>query len=123
MNQKFGNYNYFLNILKIDDAQKGNPFRLLKKDFSKNSHKFSYLFGLYEDSLEFEVRCPICLGRVHNAVKPNSCIHIFFFFFLKKWFSLSQKCPVCRTQFDSFIEIDIKKLPKSYSQMNLFASY
>ena len=52
-------------------------------------------FGINEDFFEKEVSCPICLGRVKNAKRPNSCFHSFCSFCINKWKSTSNKCPIC----------------------------
>jgi len=113
----------FLEILKFNQSQNYNPFDKINKTQSNNFPKFFNFFGSYEDSLEIEVRCPICLGRVHNAVNSPSCRHIFCSLCLKKSMKYSKKCPVCRVKIYSVMKIDIKTFPLLDTQMDIFAKY
>ena len=123
MNKNTEYFNSFLNILKNQNSQNFNPFqRPDKANFTDNDNLFSP-FELYEDSLENEVRCPICLGRVHIAVKSSLCRHIFCQVCLKKWIGISRKCPVCRTKINSIGRVDIRKVPIFNSQMDIFVKY
>ena len=123
MNKRGDYFNSFLNILKKQNSQIFNPFqRPDKANLTKKGNIFSP-FGLYEDSLENEVRCPICLGRVHIAVSSSLCRHIFCKVCLKKWITISRKCPVCRTKINSIERVDINKVPILNSQIDIFIKY
>lgn len=66
------NYESFLKIL-IEQRDKRNCNSNVYQIFPQlpdYKNKFN-LFSIYEDSLEKEVRCPICLGRVGLAVRPS----------------------------------------------------
>ena len=112
----------FVHILFSLQNQNSNPFEICRQTKKANANRFSCPFGLYEDSLNFEIRCPICLGRVHIASKPYYCNHIFCLTCINKWHKLSKKCPVCRREIHSISKIDIKDIPLS-SQMDLYAKY
>jgi len=122
MNHLTNNIDSFVHILYSLQNQNSNPFEICRQIQKGNTYRFSYPFGLYEDSLDFEVRFPICLGRVHIASKPYYCKHIFCFPCINKWRALSKKCPVCRRDIHSISKIDIKEISIS-SQMDLYAKY
>lgn len=114
------NYDSFLKILlqQREEANINSNIKPLFFQFPDYNYKFNF-FSTYEDSLEKEVRCPICLGRVALAVRPSKCRHIFCKLCIKKWMKSSDKCPYCRTQFKTIIKVDIKDNNIS-PQMNLF---
>lgn len=122
MNHLSNRLDNFVHILYLLKNQNFNPFEIDEHKKKRNTDRFSYPFGLYEDSLDFEVRCPICLGRVHIASKPLYCNHIFCFPCINKWCTLSKKCPVCRRDICSISKIDLKEISVS-SQMDLYAKY
>ena len=100
----------FLRILLDIKKRQTNPFQICKnKEINNKVKDFYSPFGFYEDQFEKEVRCPICLGRVGNASKPSSCIHIFCSLCIKDWLKLSNKCPVCRTKIDELSKVDINE--------------
>lgn len=114
------NYESFLKIL-IEQRDKRNSNSNVYQIFPQlpdYKNKFN-LFSIYEDSLEKEVRCPICLGRVGLAVRPSKCRHIFCRLCLEKWMKSSDKCPYCRVQFKRIIKVDIQDINIS-SQKDLF---
>ena len=109
--------NNFLSILLNLKKSGSNPFSLMNStqintDFRNNPFEF------YEDLLDQEMRCPICLGRVKSAIKPTSCIHIFCSYCIKKWCKTSIKCPVCRREMSSLSKVDISKI--DFNQMDLY---
>ena len=108
----------FLNTLLSLNDHTSNPFLIASIKNKGKKDRYNYPFGSYEDSLKIEVRCPICLGRVHDASKPLYCIHIFCFNCLKKWYKNASKCPICRADICSIIRIDINEF-YSTSQMDL----
>lgn len=119
MDNKNFNKSFFLSRLYNNKAINHNPFLLsLKPEINKLNNCFSP-FGFFEDLLEEEVRCPICLGRTTKASSPDCCFHTFCNFCLKKWKKSSNKCPICRKNFSSIKYIDIRD-PKIKDQMNLF---
>ena len=100
----------FLKILLDLKNKQTNPFQIFKnKEINNKVNNYYSPFGFYEDQFEKEVRCPICLGRVSNASKPSSCIHIFCSLCINKWLKLSNKCPVCRTQIGELNKVDINE--------------
>ena len=115
------NYESFLKILikQKEDSNLNSKFGILIPNCFYLNYKYN-LFSNYEDSLDKEVRCPICLGRVASAVRPSKCKHVFCSFCLKKWMKSSDKCPYCRIQFKKIIRVDIQNTHIS-SQMDLFS--
>lgn len=114
------NYESFLKILinQRDAKNCDSNFGQIFPQIVDYKNKFS-LFSVYEDSLEKEVRCPICLGRVGLAVRPSKCKHVFCKLCLKKWMKSSDKCPYCRVQFKKIIKVDIQDTNIN-TQMDLF---
>ena len=110
----------FLKVLNHLANKTHNPFpnnyinTVLSNSFSDN------IFGFHEDLLEKEVRCPICLGRVKNAKRPNKCTHVFCSYCINKWAKTKKKCPICRTEFDKLLKTDIREKFVD-CQGNLFA--
>ena len=87
-----------------------------------NDHKVKNYKYPNENSFkeEIEIRCPICLKLAWKPVRPNSCIHVFCQHYLALWSQTKLVCPVCRADFNSFINIDLND--KSYEfQGSLFA--
>jgi hypothetical protein len=110
---------FFLSRLYDNKVINHNPFLLcLNPEYKSTYNNFSP-FGFFEDLLEKEVRCPICLGRVSKASAPDSCNHTFCFLCLEKWSKSSNKCPICRRFFTKIKAVDIRD-PKISDQMNLF---
>jgi hypothetical protein len=110
--------NFLSNLIK-NKRINHNPFKFKQNsNFSDASLLFSP-FGFFEDLWDKEVRCPICLGRVLKAAKPESCNHAYCFLCLKKWKKQSKKCPICRKIFNKIDLIDIRS-PNITSQMDLF---
>ena len=118
MNHLANNINNFTHILYSLQNQNSIPFEICGQIKKGNIDRFSYPFGLHQDSLDFEVRCPIYLNRVHFASKPYFCKHIFYFPCINKWFALSKKCPVSRRDIHSIS----KEIALSF-QMDLYAKY
>jgi hypothetical protein len=109
----------FLDVLIKQANNNSNPFN--KTNYSQDiifQSKYSP-FGFYEDSLDKEIRCPICLGRVSAATRPSSCLHIFCSFCINKWKKSSKKCPMCRKIYLYLIPVDIMN-PSYNFQGNLF---
>ena len=44
--------------------------------------------------------CPICLNPCIIPSKINSCMHIYCNKCINKWLKVSNKCPLCRRNFD-----------------------
>ena len=107
MNNGDGFNTKFLNTLLIIRKSDNNPFKTYRNNYLKKFSEFTSIFGFYEDNIEEEVRCPICLGKTKSTTKPSNCDHLFCSFCIKKWFKNSNKCPVCRAQFYSLIRVDI----------------
>jgi hypothetical protein len=97
----------FLFNLERNRTISHNPF--LKNQIKENTYEsFTFSpFGFYEDLCEKEVRCPICLGRVSVASKPDKCWHTFCNYCLEKWHKKSDKCPICRQIFHKIELTDI----------------
>ena len=110
--------NHFLNVLLNLKDYHSNPFF---STYSSAAYpKWNYNpFCFYEDLIEKEVRCPICLGRVKSAMKPNCCIHLFCSFCIKKWNKVSKKLSVCRREMTSLAKVDISQ-NNINCQMDLF---
>jgi hypothetical protein len=49
--------------------------------------------------LEPDFECPICMDNIENETKLRklNCQHIFCYFCLKKWLSMQNFCPLCKT--------------------------
>lgn len=62
-------------------------------------------FGFPEDLYPFELKCPICLGRIKLASRPDNCSHLFCKLCLKEWCKESKKCPYCRIVFNNIIRV------------------
>ena len=43
--------------------------------------------------------CPICYNLVKKIYQMKTCNHIFCNFCINKWSKISNKCPICRTNF------------------------
>ena len=91
-------------------------FNLLKDSGNCNNFKDFNLFGFPEDNYEFELKCPICLGRVSSASRPENCLHVFCRLCLKEWKKQSTKCPYCRIPFKNIIKV-------SYSEPWIYEKY
>ena len=118
MESKASNSN-FLQVLLSLAKKSTNPFI---SDSTFNYRQNSLIlnpYGFIKDLSEKEVRCPICLGRVKSARRPNSCYHSFCFLCLKKWKKNSNKCPICLAQFDQLLKIDINDI-RVKSQLEIF---
>ena len=105
MSKSFDENSQFLNTLKRIYSHK-NAFILF--NYSNNTildSKYNF-FGPNEDLYDFEIKCAICLGRVSAACRPNKCFHIFCGPCLNKWLTLSHKCPICRSNFESKIKVN-----------------
>ena len=104
MNDSTKEYNYFLLCL-TNRKKSHNAFELLSD--SSNSLPYSDFnpFGFSEDLYPFEIKCPICFARATLASRPNKCYHIFCKPCLKKWYNESKKCPCCRKEFDSILDV------------------
>ena len=50
---------------------------------------------------------PICLGRVKNALIPDTCAHVFRSYCIKRWRKTSQNCPTYRKKFFNLLKVDI----------------
>ena len=85
-----------------------NPFFQNQKKNDAYESLFFSPFGFFEDICEKDVRCPICLGRVSVASKPDICLHTFCNLCIKKWNKQSDECPVCRKIFNKIEFIDIR---------------
>ena len=112
----------FFNVLKDLSNRSQNPFIFSPKKIDNNKQDKFYPFGFYEDMVSKEVRCPICLGRVKNAMKPNCCIHVFCGYCIRKWKQSSNRCPICRKNFINLIKTDITE-DWVGCQGNLYAYY
>ena len=123
MSKKKTLLNEFLNIIKKQNNEHFNPFIGIQNQNSEDKTKIFNPFGLYEDLSDFEIRCPICLGRTYNTVRPSNCTHFFCSLCLTKWVKLSNKCPVCRNKILSITKVDVLKLAKPDSQLDIFAKY
>ena len=110
----------FLNVLLSLQVKCTNPFSFINNQKSENPNKYLSPFCIYEDSLDKEVRCPICLGRVGIASKPTNCTHVFCEACIMKWLKSSRKCPVCRRIVLSIIRVDINENWVE-SQMDLYS--
>ena len=101
------NNSSFLRTLNCLKNYNQNPFN---NNIDKSSYFLSHitsLFGFYDDNISNEVRCPICLQRSKKSTKPSNCKHIFCNFCIKKWSEISNKCPICRQEFQNLIKVDI----------------
>ena len=114
--------NDFLKVLLKANSSNSNPFQNYFGTSKSFIQDLTSIYGFYEDSIEKEVRCPICLGRTVKATRPSNCRHVFCNYCLKKWYSKSCKCPICRVSYNSLIRVDISDKSIS-SQGNLFISY
>ncbi len=105
--------NDFLLVLKSLKSNP-NPFRnAIAMNSSGEICDYNY-FGFTEDLYEFDIKCPICFGRVTMAKRPDHCFHIFCGPCLSNWARQSHKCPYCRQNFKkmlkvSFLEPWVKK--------------
>lgn len=113
-------YSTFLNTLIYQQNNSNNPFSIYSELYSEKFFGKFNPFGFSEDLLDKEVRCPICLGRVSNAVKPVDCQHVFCSLCLKVWNKNSRTCPVCRALIKKIIKVDISEKSISF-QGNIFA--
>ena len=95
----------FLSILKSIKPI-NNPFKLsISKNFVEEYSNYNF-FGFKEDLYNFDIKCPICYGRVSLAKRPNSCFHVFCGPCLKKWAKYKKRCPMCRTDFNKILNVD-----------------
>ena len=115
------NYTNFLDILLSQRKCASNPFNNRIISEFHNFQRPSFPFNIYEECIDKEIRCPICLARVGIATKPSSCNHVFCKPCISNWNKLSNKCPVCRKIFDDIFYVDIQK-PEFNFQGELFCS-
>lgn len=102
-------YTSFLNVLESLEKKNQNPF-LFPPFFNANNYNLNTnLFGFTEDLYDKEVRCPICLGRVKNALIPDTCVHVFCSYCIKRWRKTSQNCPICRKKFFNLLKVDLRE--------------
>jgi hypothetical protein len=94
----------FLDILKVHNP-KPNAFILFNYSNTNPLSLVYNFFGPNEDLYDFEIRCPICLGRVSSACRPNSCFHVYCSPCLKRYKNYSNNCPTCRRTFNSIIKV------------------
>ena len=96
-----------------------NPFHNL---YSNNNQQFQSRESYHESfDDEREIRCPICLGRVIGAVRPNTCFQIYCSFCIKKWKNEKSQCPLCKKQFKSLIKVYLNEKWIQNNQGELFA--
>ena len=101
------NFPYFLDVLNQIKNINNNPFKLLTNNSKALPIRKHSPFGFYEDTLEKELRCPICLGRVSSATKPSNCNHVFCYYCIHEWSKENLKCPICRQDYSYLIPVDI----------------
>ena len=92
-------YTSFLNVLESLEKNNQNPFLVPSSFNAINNNLNTNLFGFTEDLYDKEVRCPICLWRVKNALIPDTCIYVFCSYCIKRWRKTSQNSPICRKKF------------------------
>jgi len=112
----------FLGILISQNKIKSNPLKMRNNSVEQSFSRPHPFFGLYEDSLDKEIRCPICFGRVGIATKPLCCNHVFCYNCIFKWSQTSNKCPVCRGIFNDLLFVNIIS-PEFNFQGELYAYY
>lgn len=95
----------FLSILR-SLKPKNNPFKTYSPFNLTDDYSTYNLYGFKEDLYDFEIKCPICYGRVSIAKRPENCIHIFCGPCIKKWAKTKKKCPCCRTEFNKILSVD-----------------
>ena len=69
--------NDFLNVLLKANSNNSNPFKNNLGTSKIFIQELTSLYGFYEDSIEKEVRCSICLRRTVKATRPSNCKHVF----------------------------------------------
>lgn len=112
------NQNHFLEILK-NIPENSNPFISFHQ-----SDLIDNIWNVVPEEYipKKEVRCPICLGRVMFAVRPNSCLHVFCKSCLRKWAETKNACPYCRRNFSTMIKLNLTE-DFIQSQGEYFAKY
>lgn len=94
----------FLTVLKSIKISP-NPFDIINTLNAPKPNSDYNHFGFPEDIYDFEIKCPICLGRVKMAKRPDKCYHIFCGLCIKEWSKNTKKCPCCRKEFKSLIKV------------------
>ena len=85
----------FLDILLSQNKIQPNPLKLKNSIVEQSFSRPHTFFGLYEDELNKEIRCPICYGRIGIATRPSGCKHVFCYDCIFRWGQKSNKFPVC----------------------------
>ena len=93
----------FLSILK--SIKSSNPFDNINPSNNMLDYSDYNFFGFPEDFYDFEIKCPICFGRVTNARRPENCFHIFCSLCIEEWLNQSKKCPCCRKGFKKILKV------------------
>ena len=115
------NNNDFHMLSFLSKASPGsNPFNELVKS-EKNIYKYpKENTDSYNE--EKEIRCPICLHRIiTNAVRPNSCLHIYCLSCLKNWSIIKKECPLCKRSFHFFEKVRMNETWIKSDQCDVFA--
>jgi hypothetical protein len=98
----------FLLVLKSLKSNP-NPFgNAIAMNSSSKFYDYNY-FGFAEDLYNFEIKCPICFGRVSIAKRPDHCFHIFCGPCLTNWSRQSHKCPYCRQNFKKILKVSFSE--------------